>query len=138
MPKGAVGQEIERLTSVYRREVVSTRTREVELAGRKCSPQVLYTFLGFELKLGRKRITCPDMTTARFLRIFAEVGVGSIKIPYDPTHTARLLPQLEDSLNRIKELLLAEELDEKRHGRRLRDAYARIRSRLAAADQSAA
>jgi len=133
MPSRQISDEIKSLASLYQHHVLSTRTREVKLLGRKCSPQVLYTFLGFELKMGRKRVTCPDMTTARYLRVFGEVGLATIQIPYDPTQTARLLPPLERSLNRIKELLMMEGLDEKQHQRRLRDVYGRIRKRLLAA-----
>ena len=56
----------------------------------------MYTFLGFELKLSRKRITCPDMVTARYLMLFAEMGMDAVSIPYDPTQTARLLPETRE------------------------------------------
>jgi len=69
----AIQEEIEKLGRTYGEEVLSGRTRVVSLPGRKCEPRILNTFLGFELQVAQKRITCPDMSTARYLRIFAEI-----------------------------------------------------------------
>ncbi|MDA2933874.1 hypothetical protein MYX82_05975 [Acidobacteria bacterium AH-259-D05] len=126
----AIQQAIEKLSSIYAKEVLSQPTRVVILLGRKCEPQILDTFLGYELKVARRRITCPDMSTARYLKIFAEVGMPSIRTPYDPTRTIRVLPELERALKQIKELLLQENLPEKRHQSRLRGIYKRIRDNL--------
>ncbi|MDA2928164.1 hypothetical protein MYX78_13220, partial [Acidobacteria bacterium AH-259-G07] len=115
---------------------LSRRTRVVSLLGRKCEPLILYTFLGFELKMARKRITCPDMSTARYLKIFAELGMPSIRIPYDPTQTSRLLVELELPLQRIKELLLAENLKQRQHQLKHRRIYKKIRDRLKRAERT--
>ncbi|MFQ5929291.1 MAG: hypothetical protein ACE5MK_06305 [Acidobacteriota bacterium] len=129
-----IEEEIERLSQTYAGKVLSRRTRVVSLLGRKCEPLILYTFLGFELKMARKRITCPDMSTARYLKIFAELGMPSIRIPYDPTQTGRLLVELELPLQRIKELLLAEKLKQKQHQLKHRRIYKKIRDRLKRAE----
>ncbi|MGW8178836.1 MAG: hypothetical protein ACWGQW_08755 [bacterium] len=127
-------EEIEReansLVRCYRERVLENKTRKVALLGRKCEPQIMYTFLGFEVKLGPKRLTCPDMTTARFLCIFGKLGMNSIEIPYDPTITASVLPLLEESLQRIDSLLESGELESSRLKRRAREAYGKIRKRL--------
>ena len=126
----SIPAQIEKLCGLYSREVDRQRTRLVALPGRKCTPRIVYTFLGFELKAGRKRIACPDMGTARYLKIFAEIGMPSIRIPYDPTQTGRLLPELEGCLEKIKELLLEEGLHKAQHQRRLRRIYREIRRLL--------
>ena len=125
-----IRDEVERIRQIYCTDVLQKKNRQVGLLGRKCSPQVLYTFLGFELKMGRKRVHCPDVTSARYLQIFAEVGMHSARIPYDPSHTALLLPGLEHALNRIKALLLEMDLDRRQHMRAVRRVYGRIRREL--------
>jgi hypothetical protein len=80
---------------IYREEVLPIKTRTIHLLGRKGSARINHTLLGFEVKSSFKRIHCPDMVTARYLKLFTEIGCRSIKLPYDPTVTARLVPELE-------------------------------------------
>ena len=126
----SITEQVQGLSEMYAKEVLSHKTHRVSLLGRKCSPAILYTFLGFELKIGRKRVTCPDMSTARYLSIFAELGMSSIQTPYDPTQTSRFLPELGKYLERIKELLLEEKLTRKQHQLKLRRIYSVIRDKL--------
>ncbi len=133
----AIQEEIAKLGRTYGEEVLSERTRVVSLPGRKCEPRILNTFLGFELQVAQKRITCPDMSTARYLRIFAEVGMPSVRAPYDPTLTTCVLPQLEQALRKIKDLLLEENLDRKQHQSKLRNIYRKIRDQLKLAEKAA-
>ncbi len=133
----AIQEEIAKLGRTYGEEVLSERTRVVSLPGRKCEPRILNTFLGFELQVAQKRITCPDMSTARYLRIFSEVGMTSVSAPYDPTLTTCVLPQLEQALRKIKDLLLEENLDRKQHQSKLRNIYRKIRDQLKLAEKAA-
>ena len=126
-----IDQEIERIGQIYHQDVVVHPCRDLVLLGRKCKPQILYTFLGFELKMGRTRLSCPDMSTARYLRIFAEIGMKQVKLPYDPSRVQLLATGLEHSLDRIKEHLLERDLDTPGHAAAFRRVYARIRRRLA-------
>lgn len=126
----SVEAEVEALARTYRERVLRSRTRVVSLLGRKCRPQLLHTFLGFELKMGRKRITCPDMATARYLGLFAELGMPRIHIPYDPTETGRLLDEFERPLQKIKAYLLEEKAEKKQRQRKTRRIYASIREKL--------
>lgn len=126
----AMREGIESLRSIYQCALKEGKTRQVKLLGRKCRPRILYTFLGFELKMGRRRITCPDMATARYLRIFAELGLSSARIPYDPTRTARLVPELEAAMDAVKQSLLRENDTRRRHLARVRRTYGKIRRRL--------
>jgi hypothetical protein len=92
----------------YRHKVLTQKTRTIRLLGRKSSAKILHTLLGFEVQASYKRIQCPDMITARYLRLFSELGCHNIKLPYDPTLTAQIMPDFEimmDALSsRIKEL----------------------------------
>jgi hypothetical protein len=102
MARSGIDGTITAFAGLYRDEVLAHRTRRVRLLGRKCRPKLMKTFLGYELLLGRRRITCPDLVTARYLRIFGELGCAVIEIPYDPTRTDRLLPQMEELFEWIR------------------------------------
>lgn len=131
MTKSPLNDETERLIAIYRDRVLPLQTRRVPLLGRKCKAVLMKTFLGYELQLGRKRITCPDLITARYLRIFAELGVRAIEIPYNPTRTASILPDLEESFATAQQIM-QEEAGEKSDAKRwVRRVYGRIRAGLA-------
>ncbi len=91
------------LVECYRDEVLSQKTRTIRLLGRKNSARIIHTLLGYEVQASYKRIQCPDLVTARYLRLFSELGCHSIKLPYDPTLTERLIPVFEATINGLKE-----------------------------------
>ncbi len=91
------------LIRTYREQVLTQKTRTIRLLGRKSSAKIIHTLLGFEVQASYKRIQCPDMVTARYLRLFSELGFHSIKLPYDPTLTEKLIPDLETMVEGIKE-----------------------------------
>ncbi len=76
-------------------------------------PDIQHTLLGIELKVGRKRMLCPDLATARYLAVFARAGCKAIAIPYDITKTSRLADELESSWHRM--LVLADSLTSDRN-----------------------
>lgn len=129
-------EPIQKIREIYSEKVLSQRTRTVPLLGRKCEPKIMYTFLGYELKMNRKRLTCPDMSTARYLILFAEIGMPSVEIPYDPTQTARLLPELERAFERVKQALLERQLDKTRHQAAVRRVCRQIRREMKQAGES--
>ena len=96
------------LVDVYRQRVLTQNTRTLRLLGRKSSAKIIHTLLGYEVQALYKRIQCPDMVTARYLKLFSELGCHSIKLPYDPTLTAQLIPEFEDMVeamvHRVREL----------------------------------
>jgi len=96
------------LIDAYREKVLTQRTRTIRLLGRKSPAKIIHTLLGYEVQASYKRIQCPDLVTARYLRLFSELGCHSIKLPYDPTLTEKLIPEFEaivEGLNRkIREL----------------------------------
>ena len=95
---------------IYGERVLSMRTRShaVPPAARGAPVEVLHTLLGIELKVGRRRISCPDLATARYLSVFARAGVSSVAVPYDITKISRVADDLESAWQRM--LLLADHL----------------------------
>ena len=100
------------LINSYKTEVLTKKTRHIRLLGRKSPARILNTLLGFEVQASYKRIQCPDLVTARYIRLFSELGCHSIMLPYDPTLTAKLIPQFEEIIgkmtDRIKDLFPSE------------------------------
>jgi hypothetical protein len=90
------------LVDAYRRFVLPIKTRNIQLLGHKAPAQIIETLLGYEVKAFYKRIQCPDMVTARYLKLFTELGCHSIRLPYDPTITANLIPQFEQAVAKIR------------------------------------
>jgi len=89
------------LASIYCEEVLPIKTRTIRLPGHKSPARIMNTLLGYEVKSAYGRLQCPDLVTARYLKLFAELGCRSIRLPYDPTVTARLIPSLEAELDHI-------------------------------------
>lgn len=127
--------EMGRIEALYREHVLGGRVRFVSLPGRKCSPRIMDTLMGFEIRAGAHKVICPDITSARYLAIFTELGLGRICIPYDPTRTARILPELEDSFRRVKEFLSGDP-DARTARQRMGRTYAKLRERLRKVEQS--
>jgi hypothetical protein len=120
------------LVKIYRDQVLTQKTRTIRLLGRKSPAKIMHTLLGFEVKASYKRIQCPDMVTARYLRLFSELGCHSIKLPYDPTLTEKLIPELEDMVEGIKEEMReAFPGDPSTQGYALRTIYTALRRDLA-------
>ena len=97
------------LPRIYRERILKTRTRSYHFDPYRPPPRVViqHTLLGVELKLGRKRLLCPDLATARYLSVFARVGSRDVALPYDITKISQLADELESSWYRM--LLLAEQ-----------------------------
>jgi len=94
-------QSCTNLAEIYHCQVLTQKTRTIRLLGRKSPARIIHTLLGYEVQASYKRIQCPDLVTAQYLRIFSELGCHSIKLPYDPTVTARLVPELEAALESV-------------------------------------
>ena len=95
---------------IYRSEVLSGKTRSFEFTNlvRPRAVQIAHTLLGIELKLGRQRIHVPDLATARYLAVFAQLGVPKVAVPYDITRISAIADRLESACQRL--LLLADHL----------------------------
>jgi hypothetical protein len=102
------------LPTLYSRKIRSQRTRSVALnvAARENQAEILYTLLGIELKVGKRRYACPDLATARYMRVFARIGCTEFAVPYDITRISAAADDLETSWQRTL-LLLDENTREK-------------------------
>jgi hypothetical protein len=94
------------LPEIYKTKVRSQRTRahHLDIPQKENRASVLHTLLGIELKIGNKRFSCPDLSTARYLQIFARIGCREIAIPYDITKISSIADELESAWQ--KSLLL--------------------------------
>ena len=125
------------LPRIYRERILKLRTRSYHFAIEGIRKRVLiqHTLLGVELKLGRKRLLCPDLATARYLSVFARLGTNDVAVPYDITKISQLADELESSWYRML-LLVDQEAKEKSTSfkNRVRGSLvAEIRAEIAAA-----
>ncbi len=93
---------IQPMAEIYSEKIRTLRTRSctLDIPERENDVQILHTLLGVELKVGRRRFACPDLATARYMRVFARLGCGSFAIPYDITKISTLADDLETAWQR--------------------------------------
>jgi hypothetical protein len=91
------------LPQIYRDRILKLRTRSYHFPALKRSPsvEIQHTLLGVELKVGRRRLLCPDLATARYLSVFARTGCQNVAIPYEITRISQLADELESSWYRM-------------------------------------
>lgn len=111
---------------VYREKVRTQRTRShhINVPKRENRSEIYHTLLGIELKVRNFRFSCPDLSTARYLRVFARIGCQDIAIPYDITKISTLADELEVAWH--KTLLLFED----KAGEKVASARGRMRANL--------
>lgn len=95
------------IPAIYRDKIRPQRTRQYELRATTKKPpvEVLHTLLGIELKVGNRRLLCPDLATARYLSVFARLGCDLIAVPYDITQISWIADELESSWHRMMLLI---------------------------------
>lgn len=116
------------LPRIYVERILPMRTRssQLQVATKKADVQIQHTLLGVELKIGRHRMACPDLATARYLAVFARAGCPRVAVPYDISRISSLADELESSWHRM--LLLIEHLA----GERNQAFHSRLRNLLIA------
>ena len=97
------------LPRIYRERILRLRTRSYHFDGANPKARIViqHTLLGVELKIGRRRLLCPDLATARYLSVFARLGVTDVAVPYDITKISHIADELDSSWYRM--LLLVEQ-----------------------------
>jgi hypothetical protein len=87
------------IPTLYSERVRSQRTRSfhLDVPAKENKPEILHTLLGIELKVGNRRLACPDLPTARYLRVFARLGCSHVAVPYDITKISVIADELETS-----------------------------------------
>ncbi|NNE67523.1 MAG: hypothetical protein HKN33_13245 [Pyrinomonadaceae bacterium] len=101
----SISKEIEKdlganwIPSIYETEVMQLRTRAFDLAvpQKENSVEIVHTLLGIQLKTGSKLIACPDLSTARYLRVFVRIGCPDVAVPYDITRISSIADALESA-----------------------------------------
>lgn len=98
---------VEWLPTIYRDRIRTQRTRSIAIAVplRENLAEIQYTLLGIELKVGKIRFACPDLATARYMRVFARLGCREFAVPYDITRISAVADELETSWQRSLLLL---------------------------------
>lgn len=91
------------LPHIYRERIRKLRTRSYHFAGltQKARVEVHHTLLGVELKVGKKRLLCPDLATARYLAVFARARCEEVAVPYEITRISQLADELDSSWHRM-------------------------------------
>jgi hypothetical protein len=116
------------IPSIYESKVRSQRTRsyKLDVPVRENTAEIQYTLLGIELKIGKRRFACPDLATARYLRIFARLGSTDFAVPYDITKISVIADELETAWHKTLLMIDAETGDLSAAGRkRYRNAILR-------------
>jgi hypothetical protein len=100
--KEAIASGPDSLPTIYAEKVRNLRTRSctLEIPERENDAEILHTLLGIELKVGRQRFACPDLATARYMRVFARLGSREFAVPYDITKISTLADELETAWQR--------------------------------------
>ena len=95
------------LPTIYASKIRSQRTRSIHLdvRERENPAEIQYTLLGIELKTGKRRFGCPDLATARYMRVMTRIGCRDFAIPYDITKISAAADDLETSWQRSLVLL---------------------------------
>src|SRR5687768_3983850 len=80
------------LPRIYSERILKMRTRSYTFGAvnRKPRVDIQHTLLGVELKVGQRRLLCPDLATARYLSVFARAGCEEVAVPYDITRVSLL------------------------------------------------
>jgi hypothetical protein len=92
---------------IYKAKVRKARTRRYtfQIPPRENKTSIQNSLFGIELQIGKTRIACPEIETARFLSIFARIGCAEIAVPYDFTKVAEVADELESAWRKLILLL---------------------------------
>ena len=101
-----------------------TRAVSIDVPDRENLAQIQHTLLGVELKIGKRRFPCPDLSTARYMRIFGRLGCREFAVPYDISKISAAADQLETAWQ--QSLILFRDFAEARSER----SIVQLRSRL--------
>src|SRR5258708_11351886 len=89
------------LPRIYRDRILKLRTRAyvfpspAKPRAKHSVPEIQHTLLGIELKVGPKRMLCPDLATPRYLAIFARAVCDAVATPYAITRLFHLADEPE-------------------------------------------
>ena len=101
------------IPELYRTDVRSKRTRSfnLDVDSKENQTEIFHTLLGIELKVGKRRFSCPDLATARYLAVFARIGCTNVAVPYDITKISVVADEFETAWHHTVLLLDRETRD---------------------------
>ncbi len=93
---------------IYREKIRTQRTRShfLDIQEKENAVEIQYSLLGIEMKVRNMSFACPELSTARYLRVFARLGIRDFAIPYDISRISGIADELESSWQ--KTLLILE------------------------------
>lgn len=102
--------DVDWIPSIYKKKIRTIRTRaySINAPEKENAAEIMHTLLGIELKIGNKRLACPDLSTARYLQVFTRLGCKEVAIPYDISKISVLADELESA--RQKMYLMLDEI----------------------------
>lgn len=102
------------IPTIYRERIRTQRTRafEISVPSKENRVDIVHTLLGIQLKTRGKLIACPDLSTARYLRVFARIGCSDVAVPYDITRISSLADELESAWQRSLLILGEKSVDD--------------------------
>ena len=91
------------IPQIYAEKIRTQRTRshQLDIPRKQNQAIIQHTLLGVELKVGNQRFQCPDLSTARYLQVFAWLGCQEVAVPYDITKISSLADELESSWHKM-------------------------------------
>ncbi|HEC79178.1 MAG TPA: SAM-dependent DNA methyltransferase [candidate division WOR-3 bacterium] len=103
--KDKIGKDT--LGRFYRERVIKSKisTKTVTLPTKKGKVKIEHEIFGFKLGSGRKHIECKTEEEARYLKIFLEAGLDTVKIPKQEPDLRQILPELAKLKERIDKII---------------------------------
>ncbi|MCB1024836.1 MAG: hypothetical protein KDB79_10625 [Acidobacteria bacterium] len=95
------------IANIYQKKIRSQRTRShfLDIQESENTAEIKYSLLGIELKVRNKRFACPELSTARYLRVFARLGIREFALPYNIARISGVADELESSWQKMLLLL---------------------------------
>lgn len=78
-----------------------TRAYSIEIPEKENAVEIMHTLLGIEVKIGKRRFACPDLATARYIRVFARAGCRDFAVPYDITKISAIADQFDTAWHKM-------------------------------------
>jgi type I restriction-modification system DNA methylase subunit len=83
------------LPDFYKNEVLSKETYEILIPDYKKEPRIDNTLTGWVIILDKEQISCPNMEVARYLKVFAEMGVKKVRVPLNEDYIIQIIDKFE-------------------------------------------
>lgn len=101
---GRIGER--KLTNWYKEKILNRKDLQTrKLPEPDGKPEIEKSLFGWELGVGKKMLHCRSEDEARYLKVWAEAGAKTIKVPKDEKYLAKTLPELESHKSEIDTII---------------------------------